>query len=185
MRKAFAILIAILITVQAWSASVTGGNEVMPGLFYSEEELSHISFSDELTDSERDYYDSIDIKLITAAPAEPVYIYFGHSGLSVSVPGTEPVVFDYGTFSFSESFYHDFIFGLLYYSVSETYESWRLSEFEYEKQTVMLAPASGFYTSPDLGRNEVRIAYVLKKEDLASALVVLRKALEAYPGRTL
>ena len=114
MRKAFAILIAILITVQAWSASVTGGKEVMPGLFYSEEELSHISFSDELTDSERDYYDSIDIKLITAAPAEPVYIYFGHSGLSVSVPGTEPVVFDYGTFSFSESFYHDFIFGLLY-----------------------------------------------------------------------
>ena len=63
--------------------------------------------------------------------------------------------------------------------------AWCLSEFEYEKQTVMLAPASGFYTSPDLGRNEVRIAYVLKKEDLASALVVLRKALEAYPGRTL
>ena len=63
--------------------------------------------------------------------------------------------------------------------------AWCLSEFEYEKQTVMLAPASGFYTSPDLGRNEVRIAYVLKKEDLANALIVLRKALEAYPGRTL
>lgn len=135
MRRAFAVLIAILITVPVWSASVTGGNEVMPGLFYSEEELSHISFSDELTDSEREYYNSIDIRLITAAPAEPVYIYFGHSGLSVSVPGTEPVVFDYGTFSFSESFYHDFIFGLLYYSVSETYESWRLSEFEYEDRT--------------------------------------------------
>ena len=63
--------------------------------------------------------------------------------------------------------------------------AWCLSEFEYEKQTVMMAPASGFYTSPDLGRNEVRIAYVLKKEDLANALIVLRKALEAYPGRTL
>lgn len=63
--------------------------------------------------------------------------------------------------------------------------AWCLDEFEYEGQTVMMAPASGFYTSPDLGRNEVRIAYVLKKEDLASALLVLRKALEAYPGRTI
>ncbi len=61
--------------------------------------------------------------------------------------------------------------------------AWCLSEFEYEKQTVMLAPASGFYTTPGLGKNEVRLAYVLKKEDLAKALEVLRRALEAYPGR--
>ena len=47
----------------------------------------------------------------------------------------------------------------------------------------MMAPASGFYTTPGAGRNQVRIAYVLNKEDLVSALVVLRKALEAYPGR--
>jgi aspartate aminotransferase len=58
-----------------------------------------------------------------------------------------------------------------------------LSDFEYEGETVMMAPATGFYTTPGLGKNEVRIAYVLKKEDLARALVVLRKALEAYPGR--
>ena len=62
--------------------------------------------------------------------------------------------------------------------------AWCLSDFEYEGQTVMLAPASGFYTTPGLGRDEVRLAYVLKKEDLAKALEVLRKALEAYPGRT-
>ena len=49
----------------------------------------------------------------------------------------------------------------------------------------MMAPASGFYTTPGLGKNEVRIAYVLKKEDLANALVVLAKALEAYPGRVV
>ena len=60
-----------------------------------------------------------------------------------------------------------------------------LDEFEYEGQTVMMAPASGFYTTPGLGKNEVRIAYVLKKEDLAKALVVLAKALEAYPGRVI
>ena len=47
----------------------------------------------------------------------------------------------------------------------------------------MMAPAAGFYTTPGVGCNEVRIAYVLKKEDLKRALIVLRKALEAYPGR--
>ena len=63
--------------------------------------------------------------------------------------------------------------------------AWCLEEFEYEGETVMLAPASGFYTDPNKGRNEVRIAYVLNKEDLRRALFVLGKALEAYPGRIL
>lgn len=63
--------------------------------------------------------------------------------------------------------------------------SWCLSDFEYEGQTVMMAPGSGFYTTPGLGKNQVRIAYVLKKSDLAKALQVLAKALEAYPGRVL
>lgn len=62
--------------------------------------------------------------------------------------------------------------------------AWCLKEFQYEGQTVFMAPASGFYTTPGYGLNEVRIAYVLKKEDLAKALIVLEKALEAYPGRT-
>lgn len=63
--------------------------------------------------------------------------------------------------------------------------AWCLEEFEYESQTVFMAPASGFYTTPGLGKNEVRLAYVLKKEDLGKALIVLEKALEAYPGRTI
>lgn len=62
---------------------------------------------------------------------------------------------------------------------------WLLSDFEYEKQTVFMAPASGFYTSPGLGRNEVRIAYVLKKEDLAASLKILEEALKVYPHRTI
>lgn len=66
---------------------------------------------------------------------------------------------------------------------SEKFCAWCLTEFNYEGETVMMAPAAGFYTTPGAGRNEVRIAYVLKKEDLARALVVLQKALEAYPGR--
>jgi aspartate aminotransferase len=58
--------------------------------------------------------------------------------------------------------------------------AWCLSDFEYEGQTVFMAPASGFYTTPGLGKNEVRIAYVLNKEALGNALVVLEKALEVY-----
>lgn len=60
---------------------------------------------------------------------------------------------------------------------------WCLKEFEYEGCTIFMAPASGFYTTPGKGRNEVRMAYVLNKDDLATALRVLEKALEAYPGR--
>lgn len=62
---------------------------------------------------------------------------------------------------------------------------WCLKEFSYEGATVFMAPASGFYTTPGVGQNEVRVAYVLNKEDLAHALVVLREALRAYPGRTI
>ena len=61
--------------------------------------------------------------------------------------------------------------------------AWCLSDFEYEGETIMLAPASGFYTDPAKGRDEVRIAYVLKKDDLRRALFILGKALDAYPGR--
>ena len=66
---------------------------------------------------------------------------------------------------------------------AEKFCAWCLSDFEYEGCTVMMAPAAGFYTTPGAGRDQVRIAYVLKKEDLIHALVVLRKALETYPGR--
>lgn len=63
--------------------------------------------------------------------------------------------------------------------------SWCLSDFSFENATVFMAPASGFYTTPGAGRNQVRMAYVLNREDLAHALKVLEAALKAYPGRTL
>ena len=68
---------------------------------------------------------------------------------------------------------------------AEKFCAWCLTDFNYEGETVMMAPAAGFYTTPEAGRNQVRIAYVLKKEDLTRALEVLRHALEAYPGYTL
>lgn len=66
---------------------------------------------------------------------------------------------------------------------AERFCAWCLTDFDYEGETVMMAPAAGFYTTPGAGRNQVRIAYVLNKHDLQRALVVLQKAVEAYPGR--
>ena len=63
---------------------------------------------------------------------------------------------------------------------AEKFCQWCLTDFSYEGQTVMMAPGSGFYSTPGEGRNEVRMAYVLNQEDLAKALVVLARALEAY-----
>jgi len=60
---------------------------------------------------------------------------------------------------------------------------WLLEDFNYNQQTVMLAPATGFYATPGLGKNEARIAYVLKKEDLKNAVKCLEEALKVYPGR--
>ena len=65
---------------------------------------------------------------------------------------------------------------------AEDFCRWCLSDFSYEGATIFMAPAAGFYSQPGLGRDEVRVAYVLKQEDLERAMVVLRKALEAYPG---
>ena len=68
---------------------------------------------------------------------------------------------------------------------AEKFAQWLLEEFDYNGQTVMLAPASGFYYTPGLGKNEVRIAYVLKISDLQKAMEILSVALKTYPGKTL
>ena len=65
---------------------------------------------------------------------------------------------------------------------SERFARWLLEEFSFEGQTVMLAPASGFYATPGLGTDQVRIAYVLNREDLLAAARCLREALKIYPG---
>ena len=68
---------------------------------------------------------------------------------------------------------------------SDRFCAWCLEEFNYEGETIMLAPASGFYSDPTKGRNEVRIAYILNKADLRRALMILGEALKVYPGRTI
>jgi len=67
----------------------------------------------------------------------------------------------------------------------DKFAQWMLESFDYEKQTVMIAPASGFYATPGCGLNEARIAYVLNVPDLEKAMKCLEEALKQYPGRTL
>ncbi|MDP3437876.1 MAG: pyridoxal phosphate-dependent aminotransferase [Bacteroidales bacterium] len=68
---------------------------------------------------------------------------------------------------------------------SDKFAQWLLEEFSYENQTVMIAPAAGFYATKGKGKDEVRIAYVLKIEDLKNAMKCLEEALKQYPGRTI
>jgi aspartate aminotransferase len=68
---------------------------------------------------------------------------------------------------------------------SDKFCQWLLEDFNYQSQTVMLAPAAGFYSTPGSGTNEVRIAYVLNKEDLKNAMMCLAEALKVYPGKTI
>jgi aspartate aminotransferase len=67
---------------------------------------------------------------------------------------------------------------------SDRFCQWMLEEFEYENETVMMAPASGFYSTEGIGKNEVRVAYVLNIEELKKAVQCLKVALSVYPGRT-
>ncbi len=65
---------------------------------------------------------------------------------------------------------------------AEHFAKWMLEEFSYENETVMFAPAQGFYATPELGKNEIRIAYILNKNDLKKAMKIFRKGLEKYKG---
>ena len=67
---------------------------------------------------------------------------------------------------------------------SDRFCQWLLESFSHNGATVMLAPATGFYSTPGLGKNEVRLAYVLKTSALSQAMDCLEEALKVYPGRS-
>jgi aspartate aminotransferase len=67
---------------------------------------------------------------------------------------------------------------------SDKFCQWLLEDYSYENQTVMMAPASGFYSTPGMGKDEVRISYVLKVDYLKNSVKVLEEALKVYPGKT-
>ena len=129
-------MVLLLMTSMLSAASVNGGISIRDDLFWSEEELEKIDFTAPLTDDEREYYENTHIYIVTASPSEPVYIYFGHAGITVDTPDMPEVMFDYGSFRFDDSFYMNFIFGRLYYSVIESYSSFRYDDFIASDRTV-------------------------------------------------
>ena len=63
---------------------------------------------------------------------------------------------------------------------TDKFAQWMLESFRLNNQTIMVAPAAGFYSTPGLGKNQVRIAYVINKEDLKTAVAILKAALNEY-----
>ena len=68
---------------------------------------------------------------------------------------------------------------------ADKFAQWLLEDFDLDGETIMVAPASGFYSTPNIGINQVRIAYVLNKESLQTSIKILEAALKVYPGRVL
>ena len=66
---------------------------------------------------------------------------------------------------------------------ADKFAKWLLEKFSWNNKTLMVAPAQGFYATPDIGKQQIRIAYVLKEEELKNAITILEEALKIYPGR--
>ena len=113
MRKGLLSVILVFISSLLCAASVRGVN--IEDTFESTDNLSLFSFTGEVDDSS--YYDDVHFYLVTQAPGDEVYTWFGHTGLMMESPQGS-IMFDWGTFSFSPSFYLDFCFGRLYYIVN-------------------------------------------------------------------
>lgn len=113
MRKGLLSVILVFISSILCAASVRGVN--IEDTFESTDNLSLFSFTGEADDAS--YYDDVHFYLVTQAPGDEVYTWFGHTGLMMESPQGS-IMFDWGTFSFSPSFYLDFCFGRLYYTVS-------------------------------------------------------------------
>lgn len=113
MRKGLLSVILICISSLLCAASVRGVN--IEDTFESTDNLSLFSFTGEVDDAS--YYDDVHFYLVTQAPGDEVYTWFGHTGLMMESPQGS-IMFDWGTFSFSPSFYLDFCFGRLYYIVN-------------------------------------------------------------------
>ena len=113
MRKGLLSVILICISSLLCAASVRGVN--IEDTFESTDNLSLFSFTGKADDAS--YYDDVHFYLVTQAPGDEVYTWFGHTGLMMESPQGS-IMFDWGTFSFSPSFYLDFCFGRLYYTVS-------------------------------------------------------------------
>ena len=179
MRKLVSLLLIVFSVQMISAASFNGGIPIREDLFWSEEELSKVDFTKPLENEEKEYYENTHIYIVTASPAEPVYVYFGHAGIVVDTPDNPEVMFDYGSFRFNDGFYLNFVYGRLYYSVIESYASWRYDDFINADRTIrrielQLTPEAkkatiGFLSYNVLPENETYL-YHYYKDNCATRL---------------
>ncbi len=100
---------------------------------------THFSIQ-EMDDSEREFWDKTVISLITITKGDPVYEWFGHSAISVEVPGSESITYNYGYFSFSDGFYVNFAMGRLYYLCDANYTRYEIMNAHYYGRTLTETP---------------------------------------------
>lgn len=127
------IALLLVLALPAWAASVR--QEPLEDTFESEENLALFDFST-TGGYPPEWLDQVEVSIVTQAPGDQVYAWFGHVGLMVEAPGNEPVMYDWGVFSFSPAFYADFCFGRLYYALVRSRASWQMNQAIEEDRTV-------------------------------------------------
>ena len=141
MKRICLILLCALIPLTIYSASINNDLiDVRDDLFDSEKELEEFQFKTTLTKAEEQYYDEVDIYLLTGGPGSLVWENFGHSAFVVKLPDRPYIAFDYGIFSFGKGFYKNFALGRLYYSVMVSYAEYRDLSLKSDDRSVSYLP---------------------------------------------
>ncbi len=132
MKRTVAVFL-LLLTLFSLNARI----EIRDDLFSSEEELASFQ-AEEVTADEESYYDGMKIYLLTGGEGSAIWENFGHSAFVIEMEGAAPVAFDYGIFTFDETFLPNFILGKLYYQVWETYAVYRIESLKEDDRSVSL-----------------------------------------------
>ncbi len=144
-------LISLVILLSLCFIPITAKITLREDLFSSEEELQAFK-AEEVTEDDRDYFENMRIYLLVGGPGSAIWENFGHSAFVIERDGYHPIAFDYGIFTFNETFIPNFIFGKLYYEVWETYALYRIGSLEDDDRSVYLL-------SLDLDANQKKALY--------------------------
>lgn len=131
------LVLLLLILIPTFIFAMASHIEVRDDLFKSDKELAN--FPKTTVDStEKDFYDKMEVYLLTGGPGTSIWENFGHAAFVLSVPKMGDISFDYGIFTFDESFYGNFILGKLYYEAWESFAAYRVKSLQEEDRTVQL-----------------------------------------------
>ncbi len=144
-------LISLVILLALCFIPITAKITLRDDLFSSTEELQAFK-AEEVTEDDRDYFENMRIYLLVGGPGSAIWENFGHSAFVIERDGYHPIAFDYGIFTFNETFIPNFIFGKLYYEVWETYALYRIGSLEDDDRSVYLL-------SLDLDANQKKALY--------------------------